>query len=136
MKNNAHDGRYRQSKQRKRILELLRSSEKHPTADWLYDHLKKEFPHLSLGTVYRNLNILSDQELVQKIDFGSTYDRFEARVTPHYHLICEKCGSIEDFEMPFYTEMNDKANALTEFSIQRHRIEFYGLCKKCKSEKP
>ncbi len=66
----------RQSKQRNRILELLRSTEIHPTADWLYNQLKSEFPKLSLGTVYRNLSILEGQSLVKKIHFGSTFDRF------------------------------------------------------------
>ena len=131
MKKQFNNHRFRQSKQRQRMLELLRASDNHPTADWLYEHLKKEFPQLSLGTVYRNLAILTEQGLVQKIDFGSTFDRFEARVTPHYHLICEQCRSIEDFDMPIYTEFNDQANAVTDFTIQRHRIEFFGLCQKC-----
>ena len=134
MKKSLDSQRFRQSRQRQRLLELLRSSDNHPTADWLYEHLKKEFPQLSLGTVYRNLAILTEQGLLQKIDFGSTFDRFEARVTPHYHLICEQCRSIEDFEMPIYAELNEQANELTDFTIQRHRIEFYGLCQKCKKK--
>jgi len=123
---------YRQSKQRERILQLLRSTDRHPTADWLYGQLKKEFPHLSLGTVYRNLNILVEQDLVQKIHFGSTFDRFEANVNPHYHLVCEHCGSVQDFEMPIYSDLNNRANRLTDFAIRRHRIEFFGICAKCK----
>ena len=89
---------YRRSKQRDRLLELLQSTETHPTADWLYDRLKREFPRLSLGTVYRNLSILLEQGLIHKIHFGSTHDRFEARVMPHYHLICEDCHKIFEFE--------------------------------------
>ena len=135
MKKQLDNQRFRQSKQRQRMLELLRSSDTHPTADWLYEHLKKEFHHLSLGTVYRNLAILAVQGFVQKIDFGSTFYRFEARVAPHYHLICEHCRSVEDFEMPIYAELNEQANELTDFTIQRHRIEFYGLCQKCKKKK-
>lgn len=126
---------YRQSKQRERILKLLRSTDNHPTADWLYDRLKKEFPQLSLGTVYRNLSVLMEQGLVQKIDFGSTFDRFEANASPHYHLICERCGSIQDFEMALYDELNEKANRLTDFSVQHHRIEFYGICTKCRTDR-
>ena len=87
---------FRQSKQRNRILELLRSTDRHPTADWLYQQLKNEFPYLSLGTVYRNLGTLIEQGLVKKIHFGSTFDRFEAKTQPHYHLICESCGNIID----------------------------------------
>ena len=123
---------FRQSKQRTRILELLRSTEIHPTADWLYEKLKNEFPRLSLGTVYRNLSILIEQGLAKKIHFGSTFDRFEANIKPHYHLICESCGKILDFEMPIYDDLNYQAKQLTNFTIQHHKLEFFGLCEECK----
>jgi Fur family peroxide stress response transcriptional regulator len=123
---------FRTSKQRNRILELLRSTDSHPTADWLYEHLKKEFPNLSLGTVYRNLGFLVDQNLVKKIHFGSTFDRFEANTTPHYHLICESCGKIVDFEMPVYDELNEQAKKLTNFTIRHHKLEFFGICDDCR----
>jgi Fur family peroxide stress response transcriptional regulator len=123
---------FRQSKQRRRILELLRSTEIHPTADWLYEKLKNEIPRLSLGTVYRNLSILIEQGLVKKIHFGSTFDRFEANIKPHYHLICESCGKILDFEMPIYNDLNFKAKQLTNFTIHHHKLEFFGICEECK----
>ena len=81
---------YRRSKQRERIIKLLKNTEIHPTAGWIYNKLSQEFTDLSMGTVYRNLNILIEQGLVVKIDFGRTFDRFEANTTPHYHFICEK----------------------------------------------
>ena len=104
---------FRQSRQRSRILELLRSTASHPTADWLYEQLKNEFPRLSLGTVYRNLSLLAEQGLVKKIRFGSTFDRFEANIQPHYHLICESCEKIFDFDMPVYEDLNSQAKQLT-----------------------
>jgi len=122
----------RQSKHRERILELLRSTGIHPTADRIYEHLKKEIPQLSLGTVYRNLTILIEQGLVKKIHYGSTYDRFEANIEPHYHLICESCGKIRDFMIPIYDELNTKATQLTEFTIHHHKLEFFGVCEDCK----
>jgi len=124
----------RQSRQRNRILELLRSTGSHPTADWLYERLKKEFPNLSLGTVYRNLSFLIEQGDVKKIHFGSTFDRFEANVHPHYHLICESCGKILDFEMPIYHDLNEQAKQLTNFKISHHKLEFFGLCQECKEK--
>ena len=123
--------KFRQSKHRESILELLRSTSKHPTADWIYEQLKKEFPQLSLGTVYRNLTMLIDMGLAKKIHFGSTFDRFEANIEPHYHLICESCGKILDFEMPVYTELNSQANQLTGFTIHHHKLEFFGVCDDC-----
>jgi len=124
---------FRQSRQRQRTLELLRETDSHPSVDWLYERLKKEFPKLSLGTVYRNLAILMQQGLVQKIHFGSTFDRFEANPQPHYHLICEHCGNIEDFRLPIYDEINRKARTETPFNIRRHMIEFYGTCLDCEN---
>ncbi len=122
----------RNSKQRTRILELLRSTGSHPTATWLYDKLKKEFPNLSLGTVYRNLNILVEQGLINKIDFGSTFDRYDAKIGKHYHFICEKCDLITDISMPIVDELDKQVISKTGFKVKRHRIEFYGLCKNCR----
>jgi Fur family peroxide stress response transcriptional regulator len=125
---------YRQSRQRDMILNLLRSTDTHPTADWLYGQLKEKIPSLSLGTVYRNLHILAEQCLVQKIASGSTFDRFEANPDPHYHLICEICGKVEDFEMDLYQEINYKANRITNFKVDWHRIDFFGICPECKAK--
>ena len=124
---------FSQSKQRTRMLDLLRSTENHPTADWLYEKLKNEFPRLSLGTVYRNLSILIEQGMARRIHFGSTFDRFEANIKPHYHLICESCGKILDFEMPIYENLNLKVKQLTNFTIHHHKLDFYGICEACKT---
>jgi Fur family peroxide stress response transcriptional regulator len=103
----------------------------HPTAAWIYERLKKEIPDLSMGTVYRNLNILIEQGLVRKIDFGSTFDRFDANIDPHYHFVCEKCGAITDLDLPIDASLNEWVNDKTQFKAKRHRIEFYGLCNRC-----
>ena len=126
---------YRQSKQRNRILEILRSTKSHPTADWIYKNLKSEFPKLSLGTVYRNLSVLEDQGLVKKIHFGSTFDRFEANNKQHYHLICDGCGKIVDFNLSIYDEINNKARRNSQFNSRSHKLEFYGLCENCNKTK-
>jgi len=110
---------------------LLSGTGTHPTAGWLYDRMKKEFPDLSMGTVYRNLNILNEQGLVRKIDFGSTFDRFEAKTVAHYHFICERCGSVSDLPLPVDDKLNERVSASTGFKARRHRIEFYGVCDRC-----
>jgi Fe2+ or Zn2+ uptake regulation protein len=125
---------YRKSQQRERILKILKETKSHPTADWIYMRLKEEIPELSLGTVYRNLKVLMDQGLIQKLPFGSTFDRFEAKIAPHYHLVCEKCGLVEDFEMPQYAAINSQAEKMSEFKISRHRIDFFGICGKCRKD--
>ena len=124
--------KFRYSKQRERILEMLKSTDIHPTADWIYDKLKKEFPDLSMGTVYRNLNILYEQGLIKRIDFGKTFDRFDANIIDHYHFICEKCGAIIDLKIPIDNSLNDKVTENTGYSTKSHKIQFYGICDKCR----
>jgi Fur family peroxide stress response transcriptional regulator len=125
---------YKRSVQRERILQLLQGTGIHPTAGWVYDRLKKEFPNLSMGTVYRNLNILVEQGKVRRIDFGSTFDRYDANISQHYHFICERCGSITDLYIPIDQELNHRVNKATNFETRRHRIEFFGLCDRCREE--
>jgi Fur family peroxide stress response transcriptional regulator len=122
---------YRYSKQRERILEILKSTDRHPTADWIYEILKKEFPNLSLGTVYRNLNILFDMGSIDRIDFGSTFDRFEAKIEKHYHLICECCGSITDIKIPKELKVEEIIKNKVNFKIKTHKVQIYGLCENC-----
>lgn len=123
--------RTRRSRQRDRILEILERSRTHPTANWIYDRLRREFPDLSMGTVYRNLGMLVEQGLVNRIDFGSTFDRYEARILPHYHFICESCGSVSDLEVPVDETLTRKLGEATGFKATRHEIRLYGTCGKC-----
>ena len=125
---------YKRSKQRERLLELLGQTERHPSADWLYQALKKEFPRLSLGTVYRNLTILVEQKRIQKLPFGSTHDRYEVIKKPHCHLACDVCGCVQDFTMPNYAKINKQAQKMSRFNISRHRIDFFGTCEKCQTK--
>jgi Fur family peroxide stress response transcriptional regulator len=125
---------YRRSRQRDRILELLRSTDSHPTANWLYARLRKEFPDLSMGTVYRNIGILVEQGLISRIAFGSTFDRLDANLAPHYHFICEKCGSIQDLDPgPAFatTDILRRVTLPKGTRVRHHEIELYGLCAKC-----
>jgi Fe2+ or Zn2+ uptake regulation protein len=125
------NGHYRHSKQRARILELLYQTKKHPTAMMIFEELRREFPSLSLGNVYRNLNILVEQGLVRELKMGSTFDRFDGNVAPHYHFVCEKCGEISDLDLPHNKEINNKVQAMTNGRVNYHRLEFYGTCAKC-----
>lgn len=125
------NGQYRHSKQRARILELLRRTKSHPTAIMIFEDLRREIPSLSLGNVYRNLNILVAQGFVRELKMGSTYDRYDGMVEPHYHFICETCGEISDLELPHDAALNGKVQKLTQSRVNYHRLEFYGACAKC-----
>ena len=127
--------KYKRSRQRERILDILRNTDQHPTASWLYDELKKDFKNLSMGTVYRNINILIDQKLIQKIEAGSSFDRFDANTELHYHFICQQCGNIDDLPLEeVFTNLNDWVNENTNFNAFKHRLDFYGLCPACNNE--
>ncbi len=128
-------GPYRRSQQRERILELLRGTETHPTANWLYARLRKSFPDLSMGTVYRNLSVLTEQGLISRIGFGSTFDRFDANTGHHYHFICDTCGSISDIDLPVDESLDRRARASTGLDIRRHDAQFRGTCAACARKK-
>jgi Fur family transcriptional regulator, peroxide stress response regulator len=125
----------RRSRQRDRILELLRQTSTHPTANWIYGRLRREFPSLSMGTVYRNLGLLVEQGVVNRIDFGSTFDRYEAKISPHHHFICERCGSVTDLEVPVEDTLTRRLRDATGLAVTRHEIRLYGVCEKCAGAK-
>lgn len=86
--------KYKKVDSTREFFNYFSETDSHPTADWLYETLKKEMSGLSLGTVYRNLNILVDQGLIHRMTNGAIEDRFEARLSPHYHITCGKCGRV------------------------------------------
>ncbi len=129
--NTGGEKKYRKSKQRQKILGLLKATKIHPTASWIYGKLKREFPSLSLGNVYRNLSILVEQGCIQELKFGSTFDRYDGNVNPHYHFICESCGVIKDIEIEPNSRLNRKVEKATNYQVNNHRLEFYGQCDEC-----
>lgn len=123
--------KYRNTKQRTRILEVLSGTDTHPTASWLYDQLKPEFPSLSLGTVYRNLGILEEQGMVKKIVFGSTFDRYDAKIEPHTHFICNQCGHVYDMSDQDNDEIIECVSKNTKHHIREVVMNYYGICEEC-----
>ncbi|MFW5996355.1 MAG: Fur family transcriptional regulator [Halanaerobiaceae bacterium] len=123
----------RMTKQRKAILNILRDTDIHPTADWIYEQVKKEIPNISLGTVYRNLNVLTEMGEIMALDYGSSYSRFDGNPNNHYHFKCEKCGNVFDVDLKVQNNLNEKATEKTGFAIRGHRLEFYGLCQDCQN---
>ena len=87
------------SKQREAIKSFLVGRYDHPTAETVYLGIKQEFPNISLGTVYRNLSLLSDIGEIQKLSTGIGPDRFDGNAAPHYHFICTRCGRVLDIDL-------------------------------------
>lgn len=121
----------RYSRQREAIHRYLLSTKTHPTAEMVYNQIQQEFPHISLGTVYRNLNLLVEQGLVLRLDCGDGLDHFDGYTEPHYHFYCKNCGSVLDLEMDPIDHINHIAGAEFKGNIQGHMTYFYGLCPEC-----
>ena len=126
--------RYKFSRQRESILQLLQSTKSHPTADWVYTQLKPRFPKLSLGTVYRNLNILVKLGKVRELRCGSTFDRFDGNVMPHDHFTCNRCGRIYDLELEMPGDLDQLVRNESGCCVESHNLDFYGLCRECATQ--
>ena len=122
------------SKQRDSIMEFLRERKDHPTADVVYMNVRKTFPNISLGTVYRNLTLLADIGEISRIRVGDGVDHFDADTSPHYHFICKECGSVIDLEMEDMTDINETANKNFGGLIEGHITYFYGKCGNCSTK--
>jgi Fur family peroxide stress response transcriptional regulator len=121
----------RKTRQKEAILEVLRGTNSHPTADWVYNEVRKEIPNISLGTVYRNLRLLCESGEISELDLCGTLTRFDARRDNHYHFRCEKCGLVFDVDLPVDVEMDKKVAQKTGFEVLYHRLEFRGVCESC-----
>ncbi len=124
----------RMTRQRKIILEELRNLRSHPTADEVYDTVRKRMPRISLGTVYRNLEILSQWGLAQKLDLAGTRRRFDGSTEDHYHVRCVRCGEVEDVLVEPLRNLEESVRSNTDFEIIGHRLNFLGLCPRCRHE--
>jgi len=122
----------RMTRQRQVILEELRQSDSHPSADELYEIVRKRLPRISLGTVYRNLEILSESGEIQKVELGSQMKRFDGFAHLHYHIRCIRCDRLVDAPTRFNLDIEERLQAETDFQILGHQLVFTGLCPKCK----
>ena len=119
------------SRQREAIKEFMMTRKDHPTADVVYMNVRKEFPNISLGTVYRNLTLLSDMGELLRLRVGDGVDHFDATTTPHYHFICQDCGAVTDLNIPIMHSIDTAAGKNFEGLITGHVTYFYGTCEHC-----
>jgi Fur family ferric uptake transcriptional regulator len=125
----------RMTRQRQVILRELRKVNSHPSADQVYESVRRRLPRISLGTVYRNLEILSERGFIQKLDLGGTQRRFDGDLTTHYHIRCIKCGCVEDVALKPRTNLEDAVRGVSDYRIIGHSLEFIGLCPRCNKKK-
>lgn len=119
------------SRQRECIKEYLNSTTEHPTADMVYTRVREEFPNISLGTVYRNLNLLADIGEAVKITTSDGGDRFDGNTQPHYHFYCSECNQLLDLDIAPMDHINELAGKNFDGEIKSHNVIFYGKCGEC-----
>lgn len=118
--------------QRQIILEELGKVTSHPTANEVYDMVRKRLPRIGLGTVYRNLELMADSGIILKLEVGGSQKRFDATVDPHYHIRCNSCGKVDDIDMEVQPHINMAAAQSSNYKILGHHIEFTGVCMDCR----
>jgi Fe2+ or Zn2+ uptake regulation protein len=121
----------RATAQRNAILEAVRRSDDHPTAEQVYQRARRRLRSISLGTVYRNLAFLDRLGAVRRVDLNGEPARFDGEVTPHHHVRCSRCGRIDDVELPVGNEMPEWVSAKTGYCVTDYRVQFTGLCPDC-----
>ncbi|MBI4301505.1 MAG: transcriptional repressor [Chloroflexi bacterium] len=129
---NREEGRgLRKTFQRQTILEQLRRMKTHPKAEDLYRMVRKRIPTLSLGTVYRNLNLLREQGLILELALGRDASHWDGDPHPHPHFVCRGCNRVVDLALPRGAELVQGVEEETGFEVSTYQLEFYGLCQKC-----
>lgn len=123
----------RYSKQRDVIKKYLKSVKTHPSAEDVYEALKNEYPNLSLGTVYRNLNLLVENQEAIKINTKSNILRYDGNISYHCHFVCKTCGCIEDIHIEKIKEMDKVLESVSCGEIENYELNFSGICNKCKN---
>lgn len=121
------------TRQRQVILETLRGLRSHPTADELYEIVRKKMPRISLGTVYRNLDTLERCGMALRLDRVGNQSRFDGDTKEHWHVRCQQCGRVDDIFERHAEVRNEGVSAETGYQVTRYSLEFEGVCPKCQN---
>jgi len=126
---------HKHSKKREAILTLLRGTDVHPDAEWIYERLKPEIPDLSLGTVYRNLSVFKQEGTAISCGVIQGHEHFDGRVDPHPHFVCDHCGAVIDVKCDdVISELQQRISQTDECEITGHSLVFHGFCKTCRNK--
>ena len=119
-------------KKRDAILACLRSTDQHPSADWVYESVKKQIPDISLATVYRNLNLFKEQGIIQSLGTVGGVERFDGNTAPHVHFICETCNTVSDLhEIHFPATLAEDVSNCYGNEMHGCQLTINGLCSDC-----
>ena len=122
----------RHSRKREAILQAIRSTVCHPSAEWVYHSLKPDYPDLSFGTVYRNLAFLQERGDIQSVGVVRGQERFDAVTTPHSHFVCNCCGAVLDLhQIQTGADLDRAVSRQYGLAVEHHALTFYGRCPSC-----
>jgi Fur family transcriptional regulator, ferric uptake regulator len=122
----------RNTRQRQVIIEELQHLDSHPTATGLYEIVRNRLPRISLGTVYRNLELLARMGIIKKLDLGGGEARFDANTKHHDHIRCVRCGRVDDVSALPLDLLGGLADDWGGYEILGRQLEFFGLCPSCR----
>lgn len=126
--------KYRMTPQKRVILEELKKTKRHPTAEELYQKVKERLPEISIGTVYRNLEILTSQGEAQKITNGGRKKRYDGNSLSHYHIKCNRCGKVDDLPEDIVEFIKKEMQFNCDYEVTGYNLFFYGICPDCKNK--
>ncbi|MFO8102162.1 MAG: Fur family transcriptional regulator [Dehalococcoidia bacterium] len=125
----------RMTSQRKLLLDIIRHAKGHLDADEIYRLSREKDAHISLSTVYRNLNLLKEAGLVLERHLGEDHHYYELNVRPmHHHLVCVECGEVFEFKCEFTEQMKREVEKTSHFRITGVEVEMRGYCPKCQEK--
>ena len=125
-------GNTKRFKKRDAILEYLRSTTAHPSAEMIYTDLKPQIPDLAMGTVYRNLSLFKEQGLVSSVATVDGVERFDGNTAPHVHFICQNCNAVIDLmEMEVPQALTQAAETACGGHVNECQLSFTGRCRGC-----
>ena len=119
------------SRQREAILQFLKGRTDHPTADVIFAALREEYPNISLGTVYRNLALLTDLGTILTLSAGDGKEHYDWDTSAHSHFVCRACGSVTDIRTACPEELLEQASFESGGTVHSAQVFFYGICGKC-----
>jgi len=124
------------SRKREAILAKICATTCHPTAEWVYQELKGDYPDLSLGTVYRNIGLFKEEGVICSVGTVAGQERFDGNVAPHGHFVCQTCRTVLDIEAtPEQTEVGAYVEKALGVFVDRVDLTVYGRCKACEAAK-
>jgi Fur family ferric uptake transcriptional regulator len=126
------DQKLRMTRQRRLILEAVSKVGSHPTADEVYARVKRRLPHISLGTVYRNLDTLAERGMIGKLELGGSQKRYDGSTDGHHHIRCLECGLVVDASAGGLVKLEANPDEPSGYAITGFRLELLGYCPRCR----